>query len=85
MWSKYDVLLEAMALNPFGSTHFAWIDFGIHHIYHAYGTDDRELPEAFEITEDRVKILLSSYPPKNPDPRKRIAAVAGGYVTGEAS
>jgi hypothetical protein len=28
-WSKFDLLAEAIDLNPFGASHFIWLDFGI--------------------------------------------------------
>ena len=30
-WSKFEVLLRAIELDPFGASHFIWLDFGLAH------------------------------------------------------
>jgi hypothetical protein len=48
-WSKLDLLDEAMATDPFGTEHFAWIDFGLGHVARA--------PESFPAPTRRVAML----------------------------
>lgn len=48
-WSKFDLLDETMAADPFGTDHFAWIDFGIGHVARP--------PEIFPAPTERISIL----------------------------
>ncbi len=32
MWSKFDMVAEAIESNPFGTEHFAWLDFAVAHV-----------------------------------------------------
>lgn len=53
-WSKFKLLNAAVRLNPFNSTHFAWIDFGLSHIAK---THDTILDLCLSQFEDKIKIL----------------------------
>jgi len=54
MWSKIDFVYQATQQNPFNSSHFVWLDFGIHdHILTNNKLNrkliDREVPDKFRI------------------------------------
>lgn len=55
LWSKFDVLERALALDPFDSTHFAWIDVGITHVAR---TDHYREDGVFEQPSDRARLLM---------------------------
>jgi teichuronic acid biosynthesis glycosyltransferase TuaG len=48
-WSKLELLDEVMTENPFGTEHFAWIDFGLGHVAHP--------PARFPAPSRRVAVL----------------------------
>ena len=53
-WSKFKLLNSGIELNPFNSTHFAWIDFGLSHIAK---TTDTILHDCIQHFDDKIKIL----------------------------
>ena len=79
MWSKVDFLREAIKLNPFNSSHFCWLDFGLgdYANIHRFPTK----------IDDKVKILCRSIPQESDLNRVIMAKshrnrFAGGFITG---
>lgn len=83
LWSKFDLLREALARNPRGSSHFAWIDFGIHFHHTEHNWPD-EKAEAFQVREDKVKLMLINYFPPVDGKYDTIGLAAAGYISGSA-
>jgi tetratricopeptide (TPR) repeat protein/predicted GH43/DUF377 family glycosyl hydrolase len=79
-WAKFELLQKALARDPFKSTHFAWMDFGI-----AYMADTEMLP--FDAPSDLVSLLVlqpfdADYV-RSPDYWKRLQQnVAATYFVG---
>ena len=79
MWSKIDLLYQAMELDPFASTHFCWLDFGI---------GDYAKIEQFPMKfNDKIKVLCRSVPQDSDLDRVRMCKshrnrFAGGFITG---
>ena len=82
-WSKFELLRRGIALNPFATEYFAWVDFGLGHI--------AEPPETFPRPTRRVTILQmkATAPAETADPlaflgyeRGRLAA---GLIRGHAT
>ena len=57
-WSKFTLLQQAIELNPFSSSHFAWIDFGLSHIAK---TNETILDNIINEYEDKVKIMCMKH------------------------
>lgn len=82
--SKIDLVCKAIERNPFSSTHFAWIDFGIFHIARKdYIFKDK----VFENFPDRIKLEwmlpVQGYVLNPVFQYTRIrASFAAGYITG---
>ena len=93
-WAKFAFIKQAMDMNPFKSTHFAWCDFGIAHV-----AKTTFAAEAFSDFPDRIKMLtLRNILPRDLSPnnqkfgktefvKKHYYAfergiVAAGYMTG---
>lgn len=80
MWSKLDLVAEAISLNPFQTQHFAWIDFAIAHVAEAPLT----LPEP----SDRLALLeMLPVATTESEHRQEFYAwergrVAGGFLRG---
>lgn len=80
MWSKLDLVSEAIESNPFGTEHFAWIDFSIAHV--------AEAPHALPGLCDRVALLemlpVSRAESENREEfyRYERGRVAGGLLRG---
>jgi hypothetical protein len=55
LWSKFDLLERALALDSFGGTHFAWIDIGITHVAR---TEHYREDGVFEHPSNRAKLLM---------------------------
>lgn len=79
MWSKVDLLWKAIELNPFESTHFCWLDFGLGE----YANIDR-FPSVFH---DKIRLLCRSMPEASDLNRIVMCKshknrFAGGFITG---
>lgn len=53
-WSKFRLVELAIQLDPFGTTHFAWIDFGLYGGLPAHHAAD----QPFARPSDRVRLLM---------------------------
>ncbi len=87
--SKVDLMMEVAKSNPYQSSHFAWIDFGISHVADTYNINwpqiVRELPQ-----QVKLYILLSTTPTETKNRQFFYASnrgrVAAGFFSGtEAS
>jgi len=81
-WTKFDLVEKVVAENPFASTHFAWIDFGLTHVAKL---DFAE--EAFQHVVDPIKLLVNKWASSDelqaPDYYSLLRGyVAGGFMTG---
>jgi protein YibB len=63
MWSKLDLVMRAINMNPFNTKHFGWIDFGTH---------TNMLPDCFlnksivnSPIEDKIRFLCRSLPQRS--------------------
>lgn len=52
-WSKLSLVKQAIKLNPYNSTHFGWVDIGIHHV-----GMPKQLQDLTTCTTDQVKMLM---------------------------
>lgn len=83
-WTKFHLLRQACQDNPFNSTHFAWIDFGLAHVA---DTSFVEEDKPFNITIDKVRLLhMRSFKPaevNNKDfwARHIFGNICAGYIT----
>ena len=82
--NKFDFMESAIQLNPFGSSHFMWMDFGINHV--ALNTE--RIHEWFCQIPDKVKQLcINPYIENTPD-KQMFQCIyhhtAGGLFTGSA-
>jgi FkbM family methyltransferase len=57
-WSKFELLDRAITYDPFGASHFAWIDLGIAHVVDTGGPAS---VEPFEDPSDLVKLHMLRY------------------------
>lgn len=48
-YAKLDMVCEALEENPFGTEHYAWIDFGLHHV--------ARRPISFPAPSDRIAVM----------------------------
>lgn len=81
-WTKFDFVERVIAENPFQSTHFAWIDFGLTHVAKLDFAD-----EAFLHIADPIKLLVNKWASTEeleaPDYYSLLRGyVAGGFMTG---
>lgn len=82
-WSKLDMVRQAMAENPFGTGHFAWIDVGIGKIARP--------PERFPAPCERVGVLqMKAVAPREVATgvdfyRYERGTIAGGFFRGSAA
>ena len=79
MWSKTDLLHKAIKMNPFGSTHFAWLDFGM--------PDFSQLNAFPTKFSPKVKFLCRTEPQKEDLDRVKMCKsqtnrFAGGFFSG---
>lgn len=77
-WSKFTFLSEAIENNPFNSTKFAWLDFGI-----AHAVDKTNYELAFNNIPDKIKLMIFVNKINTEELftiNKRI--LASGYFTG---
>lgn len=87
VWSKFDVVLGAAHTNPFNTSHFGWIDFGIPHVSTLQGVDWNEV-EAESTRSDRIRICerMATSPSEVEEPfyfySTNSARIAGGFLTG---
>ncbi len=83
-WSKFELIERAAALNPFGASHLAWIDFGIAHVAKL---DDHTSVEPFANPPEKVRMHMLKYFDEN-DVREhaywdfRRGHLAGGFFIG---
>lgn len=86
-WAKMEFIEKVMAMNPFNSTHFGWIDFGLSHVVPVDQTQircDRILTEPF----DKIRMLCIHYPTKEQVSNREqwsskwLAIIGGGFFTG---
>jgi hypothetical protein len=82
-WSKFVLLDEAIALDPFGSTHFAWIDFGLGVVETKHHAEDG----VFARSPDKVRLLMmksftADEVAESTYYRYLRGHVAAGYVSG---
>jgi hypothetical protein len=78
-WSKTDLLHKAIEINPFVSTHFCWMDFGLG----SYAKIDK-IPRVYS---DKLKLLCRSMPQQSDLDRKKMCKshtnrFAAGFLTG---
>lgn len=84
-WSKPDLLAEVARSNPFNTSHFAWIDFGIAHVADLVGVDWQEITQSIS---DKVRIcnMMATSPHEILDLSQFYSfnrgRVASGFVTG---
>ena len=87
MWSKPDAVLRTAIANPFGTSHFAWIDFGIAHVVELLGVDWAEIEEE-TVRTDRLRLgeRMATSKAEVEDPWFFYSAnsgrVCGGFMTG---
>lgn len=55
VWSKLPLIVETIQLNYFGTTHFAWIDFGISYVAKQ---DFIYSDLIFNVSEDKIRLLF---------------------------
>ncbi len=59
MWSKVPLVVKTLEENPFNTTHFVWLDFGIH----AHMLQESMLSKPLlNAVPDKIKLLCCSYP-----------------------
>lgn len=80
IWSKTDMVYRAIKENPFKSTHFCWLDFGIGDYCNI-----KMFPKKFK---NKIKILCRSMPRESDLDRVKMSKshtnrFAGGFFTGE--
>jgi hypothetical protein len=80
--NKFDCIDNAIELNPFGSTHFLWMDFGINHIAE---TTERIHKWIFDIP-DKIKQLCINPYTENTSQKEQFQLIyhnmAGGLFSG---
>lgn len=82
--AKMDLVRQVVKHNPFKSSHFGWVDFGIYHVAIEGG-------DPFHITVDKMKLQLME--PFSKDKtlssqqqyRRIQGKISAGYMTGSAS
>ena len=90
VWSKAATVRTIAQENPFGSTHFAWIDYGIAHVAELLDVDWKQI-EMFSTTTDKLRIAerMATAPREIVDPwyfySTNSARVCGGLITGTAA
>src|SRR5919108_1263551 len=84
-WSKFDVLREAIGLDPFGAGHFGWIDFGlggvVDTVHHAEDGVFDEPPDGIRLLMMRPFTADQVLSPAYFD--HLWGHVAAGYVAGD--
>lgn len=80
VWSKIDLLQKAIEINPFHSTHFGWLDFGI--------GDYCRIENLSKVFPDKIRILCRSQPQVSDLDRVKMCKshtnrFAAGFFTGE--
>lgn len=60
--SKLEMLKRSVDSNPFGSTHFIWIDFGIHYLKHV---KSGMIENIIKTKRDKFSMCYIEYQPKN--------------------
>lgn len=84
IWSKLALIMRAINLNPFNSTHFGWIDFGLHnHCLHDKFVNNVIVKNPIE---DKIRLLCRSLPQKsdlniNHFFKSHCNRFAGGFMT----
>jgi hypothetical protein len=87
MWSKSDLVVDAMDLDEFASPRWAWIDFGIAHVADLGGVDWRAIAT---LAPERVRLctMRATAPAEIEDLaefyRGNRGKIAGGFFTGGA-
>jgi uncharacterized protein HtrL/YibB-like len=57
-WAKFELIERAITQDPFGASHFAWMDLGITHVVDTGGPASME---PFEDPSDRIKLHMLRY------------------------
>lgn len=85
--SRYIMLLETIASNPFNSTHFSWINICIQRM----GLNNvRRLPEALSVNRDKFSTVYIDYIPKEVIDDLKVywqqgyCSMCSGFFTGNA-
>jgi hypothetical protein len=78
VWEKFECLKQAMTANPFKSTHFGWIDFGVSYRT-TWPTNMNQIVNSYN---DKVKISLLSPMGEQDVYRLQKARVDAGFFTG---
>ncbi len=78
IWSKTDLVSEAIKINPFESTHFAWLDFGL-----SEPNIHQLLPDQFD---NKIKLMCRKIPERSDLDRIKMCKshknrFAAGFVT----
>jgi len=80
--NKFDCMESAIEINPFGSDHFIWMDFGINHVAQSTNAID----EWINTTPDKIKQLCINPYIENIDNKQMFQYIyhhtAGGLFTG---
>jgi hypothetical protein len=82
--SRYAMLKQAIQENPFGSTHFAWVNMCIQRMG---PLNVRELEKVFSTTRDKFSTCaIDYYPPHQLDAvvRNGLCTLCSGFFTGRA-
>jgi hypothetical protein len=84
-WSKLNLLHQTILKNPFNTTHFAWLDFGITHVADITYIEEDKI---FENIPDKIRILMLK-PFRDDDFKNRqyyythrFGHIGAGYITG---
>lgn len=82
-YNKFDFLEKAILQNPFGSTHFVWMDFGINHI----ASNTEEIHEwILQVTDSIRQLCINPYYSNDNNHRKYFTMhyhnMAGGLFSG---
>ncbi len=82
--NKFDFMESAIELNPFNSSHFVWIDFGINHV----AKNTELIHEWITKVPDKIKQLCINPYTENNSPKKHFQIIyhnmAGGLFSGSS-
>lgn len=84
-WTKFFLIKRVIRENPFMSTHFGWIDFGLSHIATTIYCEEDQV---FTWLPEKIRILiLKSFRPIDIQERRSYFSnlrgfIAAGYITG---
>lgn len=85
IWSKLDLIMNSINLNPFNSTHYGWIDFGLHKHCLSEQFINNQLVKS--PIEDKIRLLCRSKPETSDLNiikffKSHCNRFAGGFMTG---